>query len=221
MCELRSIRVIKQTQGIIVPIVCVCVRVVNFNRRWETAHYFWFTMTVGRREILFADRKETERLIGRVLAGKCKTELCWAVSAASAIFFYFRHELIIDVTFFCEILPCAQVKCVYVLCVLKLSINFNSVLSRTATIFSSLQVYIITKFERWPQIHGLVFSGNVTSNACVLDALSRARCAYIYNVWVSNSQNIAADIYIICIANANKFSSEETNKCHAMINATN
>lgn len=26
-------------------------------------------MTVGRREILFADPKETERLIGRVLAG--------------------------------------------------------------------------------------------------------------------------------------------------------
>lgn len=30
-------------------------------------------MTVGRREILFADPRETERLIGRVLAGmKCK-----------------------------------------------------------------------------------------------------------------------------------------------------
>lgn len=28
------------------------------------------TMTVGRREILFGDPRETERLIGRVLAGK-------------------------------------------------------------------------------------------------------------------------------------------------------
>lgn len=27
-------------------------------------------MTVGKREILFADPKETDRLIGRVLAGK-------------------------------------------------------------------------------------------------------------------------------------------------------
>lgn len=35
----------------------------------RTAKDCTFTMTVRRREILFADPKETERLIGRVLAG--------------------------------------------------------------------------------------------------------------------------------------------------------
>lgn len=35
----------------------------------HTVKNYTFKMTVGRREILFADPKETERLIGRVLAG--------------------------------------------------------------------------------------------------------------------------------------------------------
>lgn len=35
----------------------------------RTTQRHTFTMTVGRREILFADPKETERLFGRILAG--------------------------------------------------------------------------------------------------------------------------------------------------------
>lgn len=41
----------------------------------STAKNLTFTMTVGRREILFADPKETERLIGRVLAGNMKSKI--------------------------------------------------------------------------------------------------------------------------------------------------
>lgn len=40
----------------------------------RAAKNYTLTMTVGRREILFADPKETERLIGRVLAGNGKSE---------------------------------------------------------------------------------------------------------------------------------------------------
>lgn len=47
----------------------MCQACVQLQR---TATNCTFTMTVGRREILFADPKETERLIGRVLAGNEK-----------------------------------------------------------------------------------------------------------------------------------------------------
>lgn len=97
-------------------------------------------MTVGRRDILFADPRETERLIGRVLAGmNIWRKKLHHTSEPQSI----------------------KVPSIGISFVIFLSFEIRSipyVIRLHAFIFSKVCVCVLynTRFVHWPQIHGLV-----------------------------------------------------------------